>query len=464
MAAEQGKPYRKGQDGKGRGPRPDSRGPRPEAKPKPEAKLKSGKAVVSRSDAAVAGMDRKPYGHDLRGTVKSGRPGSGFGGSDCDGRYGSGRDAGRFGRGSSPRPDKPKAPSIRIPDPDKTIMVTDIETGMEVPIAVRDAGSEQFAARLKKVAKERRKWARKEDISCYRVYDADLPDFSVAIDRYDGVWKSEGETYLCIAEYEAPAMIDPMKVASRFADVVAIAPAVLGVPADHVFTKTRRREKGGGQYTDQQKGNFVAYTQEAGNVLQIDLGGYLDTGIFLDHRVTRGMVGEMAEGKSFLNLFSYTGTCTVHAAVGGARTTTTVDLSQTYLNWARRNMELNGCTGPEHTYVRADVLQWIAAECESGRRYDLIFVDPPTFSNSKAMGRDTWSVQRDHVRLLTHVAKLLTDGGQAVFSCNLRGFKPDEEALAHAGICLRDITEQTIPHDFERNARIHKCYLVTRSA
>ncbi len=422
---------------------------RPKSAGKSAAKSGVGKAVVSRSDAAVAGLDRKPYGHDLRGTVKSGRPGCG-------------RDDDRFGRGASARPAKPKAPSIKLPEADKTIMVTDVDTGMEVAVAVRDAGSDQFAARLKRVAKERRKWARKEDISCYRVYDADLPDFAVAIDRYDGVWKSEGESYLCIAEYEAPGMIDPVKVASRFADVAAIAPVVLGIPADHVFTKTRRREKGGGQYTDQQKGNFVAYTQEAGNVLQIDLGGYLDTGIFLDHRVTRGMVGEMAEGKSFLNLFSYTGTCTVHAAVGGARSTTTVDLSQTYLNWARRNMELNGCTGPEHSYVRADVLQWIAAECETDNRYDLIFVDPPTFSNSKAMGKDTWSVQRDHVKLLSHVVRLLTPGGQAVFSCNLRGFKPDVEELAKAGVALRDITEQTIPHDFERNPKIHKCYIATR--
>ena len=492
MASEQGKPYRKGPRPDSRGQKPgfksgskdgrkpgfrrddrgpkrdfgsddrrpkrdfksDDRGPKRDFKsdnrgPKPAPKPKSGKTVVSRSDAAVAGMDRKPYGHDLRGTVKTGRPGQG-------------RDDVGFRRDAASRPAKPKASGIKLPEPDKTIMVTDIDTGMEVAVAVRDAGSEQFASRLKRVAKERRKWARKEDISCYRVYDADLPDFAVAIDRYDGEWKSEGESYLCIAEYEAPGMIDPVKVASRFADVVAIAPVVLGIPADHVFTKTRRREKGGGQYTDQQKSNFVVYTQEAGNVLQIDLGGYLDTGIFLDHRVTRGMVGEMAEGKKFLNLFSYTGTCTVHAAVGGALSTTTVDLSQTYLNWAKRNMELNGCTGPEHRYVRADVLQWMVAECETENRYDLIFVDPPTFSNSKAMGRDTWSVQRDHVRLLTHVARLLEPEGCAVFSCNLRGFKPDVEELAKAGVVLEDITAQTIPHDFERNPKIHKCYIVKR--
>ena len=344
----------------------------------------------------------------------------------------------------------------------QTITVTDLESGRDVPVAVHDAGSAQFAARLKKVAKERRKWAKKNDIGCYRIYDADLPDFCVAIDRYDGVWKSEGESFVCIAEYQAPASIDPKKVQARLDDIVAITPIVLGIPAKHVFTKTRRREKGGGQYVDQQKKSFVAYTQETGNIVQIDLGSYLDTGIFLDHRVTREMVGHMAEGKNFLNLFSYTGTCTVHAAVNGARTTTTVDLSQTYLNWARKNMELNGCTGDQHRFVRADVLQWMVREVEeSNHRYDLIFVDPPTFSNSKAMGKDTWSVQRDHVRLLTYVSRLLAPGGEAVFSCNLRDFKLDIRALDKLGIIAQDITAQTIPHDFERNPKIHKCYIIT---
>ena len=203
--------------------------------------------------------------------------------------------------------------------------------------------------------------------------------------------------------------------------------------------------------------------QESGNVFECDLGSYLDTGIFLDHRVTREMVGSMAEGKSFLNLFSYTGTCTVHAAVGGAKSTLTVDLSQTYLSWAHRNMELNGCDGPEHGFVRADVLQWIEREARGWRRFDLIFVDPPTFSNSKAMGKNTWSVQRDHVKLLTNVVRLLERDGVAVFSCNLRNFKPDVEALAEAGVAIEDITPQTIPHDFERNVKIHCCYLVRKA-
>lgn len=342
-------------------------------------------------------------------------------------------------------------------------MVGSIDGGRKVEVLCRDKGADQFAARLRKVAKDRRKWARDNDVSCYRVYDADLPDFAVAIDRYDGVWKSEGESCLVIAEYQAPKSIDAAKAAARLDDAVEIASATFGIPREHVFLKTRRREKGGGQYTDQQKEGHVLYTQESGNVFECDLGSYLDTGIFLDHRVTREMVGSMAEGKSFLNLFSYTGTCTVHAAVGGAKSTLTVDLSQTYLSWAHRNMELNGCDGPEHGFVRADVLQWIEREARGWRRFDLIFVDPPTFSNSKAMGKNTWSVQRDHVKLLGNVVRLLERDGVAVFSCNLRNFKPDVEALAEAGVTIEDITPQTIPHDFERNAKIHCCYLVRKA-
>ena len=186
-----------------------------------------------------------------------------------------------------------------------------------------------------------------------------------------------------------------------------------------------------------------------------------------------------------LNLFAYTGVATLHAAAGGAKETTTVDLSQTYLDWAARNLAANGFAfevvdkpnrrdrtdggsargrrgGAANKLVRADVTRWIAEACRRHERYDLIFVDPPTFSNSKAMGRRTWDVQRDHVELLVGVSRLLADGGVAVFSCNLRTFKPDLEELARCGVEWEDITAQTIPHDFERNLRIHKCYLVRR--
>ena len=229
-----------------------------------------------------------------------------------------------------------------------------------------------------------------------------------------------------------------------------------------MFSKTRRRDKGGGQYRDMRGRSRVAWTGESGYVFEIDLGGYLDTGIFLDHRMTRELVGSMAEGARFLNLFAYTGTATVHAAGGGAASTVTVDLSQTYLSWAERNMKLNGFSGRNHRFVRSDVVRWITEERASKRRYDLIFVDPPTFSNSKAMGKDTWSVQRDHAELLIGVSRLLARGGKAVFSCNLRSFKPDTETLERYGVRLTDITADTIPEDFARNPKIHRCYLVER--
>ena len=344
-----------------------------------------------------------------------------------------------------------------------TILVADPHGGADHPVDVFDHTSEQFAARLKKNFKATRKWAAKEGVSCYRVYDADLPDYAVAIDLYTGADNADGITYLHIAEYAPPASIDPEKAARRFYDVLAIAPLALGVRPDHVFSKTRQRAKGGSQYAREKRHSYVTHVAESGHLFEVDFSSYLDTGIFLDHRPTRQWIEYHAAGKRFLNLFAYTGTATVYAAAGGASETTTVDLSQTYLDWARRNMELNGFTGEEHSFERADVMQWITQTRRSPLRYDLIFVDPPTFSNSKSMGTHTWDVQRDHVELLIGVSRLLTEDGCALFSCNLRSFKPDYEQLEKYGVVLEDVTESTIPFDFSRNQKIHHAYLVTRA-
>ena len=186
-------------------------------------------------------------------------------------------------------------------------------------------------------------------------------------------------------------------------------------------------------------------------------------GIFLDHRVTRNLVREHAkQARRFLNLFAYTGTATCYAADGGVEETVTVDLSNTYLDWAERNMRQNGFVGPQHHFVRDDVLAWIRDQRQTRNRWDLIFVDPPTFSNSSKMGRRTWDVQRDHVELLAGVSRLLAQGGHAIFSCNLRGFRPETRKLARAGVVLEDITAQTIPEDFARNQKVHHCYIVRR--
>lgn len=344
-----------------------------------------------------------------------------------------------------------------------SIVVPDSFGGADHVVEVHDGNAEQFASRLRKVFKERRKWAKREGVSCYRVYDADLPDYAAAIDIYDGAGEAAGKRFVHVAEYQAPSSIDPELARRRFDDVLALVPVVLGVRPDHVFSKVRERSRGGAQYRSAGRRSYVTHTEEMGLLFEVDLAGYLDTGLFLDHRDTRALVGSMAQGTRFLNLFAYTGSATVHAAAGGAASTTTVDLSSTYLEWAQRNMEANGFSDRSYSYVRSDVMTWIRDARRAGERYDLIFVDPPTFSNSKSMGARTWDVQRDHVELLVGVSRLLSRGGLAVFSCNLRTFKPDFEELERLGVELEDISPKTIPHDFERNPRIHKCYILRRA-
>ncbi|MGI6591512.1 MAG: class I SAM-dependent methyltransferase [Eggerthellaceae bacterium] len=343
------------------------------------------------------------------------------------------------------------------PVPRQLLTVVGLDDGIEHQVPVYEKGSDQFAARLRKVAKERRKWAQTMGISCYRIYDADLLDYMVAVDRYEDL---EGRPYLSIAEYAPPATVDQDRARRRFEDVLAIAPVVLGISPSDVFTKTRRQEKGGGQYRDAGSESRIIHVKEGGYTFEVDLGGRLDTGLFLDHRLIRQMIQDHSQGKSFLNLFAYTGSATVYAAGGGARSTMTVDMSGNYLQWAQRNMENNGFEGRAHRFEREDVMSWIADARRKHRIYDLIFVDPPTFSNSKQMGSRTWDVQRDHFELLVGISHLLERNGLCIFSCNLKNFKPNLWRLANFGISIEDISERTIPQDFERRMNIHKCYLV----
>lgn len=338
-------------------------------------------------------------------------------------------------------------------------------TVRDCDIAVYDAGSQQFAGRLNKVYKQRRKWAAKNKVSAYRVYDADLPDYNMAIDLYEGVGKDAGRRLVHVAEYAPPKSIDAGKAARRMTDALNIASVVLGVSADDVFVKRRVRAKGGSQYANQTVssspfGHLV--TQENGLLFEVDLASYLDTGLFLDHRDTRELVGKLAAGKSFLNLFAYTCTASVYAAARGAKFTTSVDLSNTYLQWGERNMELNGLMNGHQEFVRADCVEWVQQTRHTKMRWDLIFVDPPTFSNSAKMRQRGWDVQRDHAELLIGVSRLLTRGGAAVFSCNLRGFKLDRETIERAGVQVVNITDKTIPLDFERHAKVHHCFVLRR--
>ena len=335
--------------------------------------------------------------------------------------------------------------------------------GVQHSVGVAEKNSEQFAARLRKVARERAKWARKAGVSCYRVYDADLPDYAFAIDVYEADGSCERQRFVRMAEYQAPDTVDQDRAARRFSDACALVPAVLDIDRSQLFSKVRRREKGGGQYRDARERPRVVRVREAAYTFEVDLAGHLDTGLFLDHRETRRMIQDMAADARFLNLFAYTGTATVYAAGGGAAQTTTVDMSRTYLDWAQRNMRANGFAGPEHVFERCDVLEWVERSKRSGVAFDLIFCDPPTFSNSKSMGKRTWSVHRDHADLIQNLSSLLAQDGTLVFSTNLRTFKLDEQALDACGLVARNVTAETIPHDFERTPKVHRCYLVRRA-
>jgi 23S rRNA (guanine2445-N2)-methyltransferase / 23S rRNA (guanine2069-N7)-methyltransferase len=328
--------------------------------------------------------------------------------------------------------------------------------------ALSDAAA-AFSNRLRKNYRHLEKWARRTGVSCYRVYDADLPDYAVAVDLYTGAGPDAGSRWAHVAEYAPPAGIDPAKAQHRLDDVLLVVPEVLGLESEDVFLKVRQRQRGDSQYERVSRSGVVGIVAEGGLLFEVNLTDYLDTGLFLDHRLTREWIRELSPGKRFLNLFAYTGTVSAYAADGGASETTTVDLSATYVGWAERNMARNGFSGSQHRRVQADVLQWIdAAVATPEARFELIFCDPPTFSNSKRM-QETWDVQRDHAALLVRTAELLAPDGVLVFSCNRRKFALDLEGLTLAGLECEDVTARTIPQDFERKPGVHSCWLIRRS-
>ena len=309
-----------------------------------------------------------------------------------------------------------------------------------------------FANRLQKNIKKIEKWAKQQGLDAYRLYDADLPEYNVAVDRYGD--------HIVVQEYAAPKNIDENKARQRLLDAVTATLQVTGIETNKLILKVRQKQKGTNQYEKLANKGEYFYVNEYGAQLWVNLTDYLDTGLFLDHRLTRKMVGEMAKGKDFLNLFAYTGSATVHAALGGAKSTTTVDMSNTYLNWAEQNLILNDIEGKQHKLIQADCLQWLE-KCD--RQFDLIFVDPPTFSNSKRM-EDSWDVQRDHIKLMRNLKRILRSNGTIVFSNNKRGFKMDFEALDELGLSAVEISAKTLPLDFERNKQIHNCWIVTMKA
>lgn len=315
-------------------------------------------------------------------------------------------------------------------------------------------GAQMFANRLRKNIKSMQDWARRENVDCYRIYDADMPEYAFAIDQYgDG----EGNRWVVVQEYAPPKTIEPKAARQRRNEALAVIPHELAIEPDRLFIRERRQQKEGAQYEKLDNERQYHVVREQPYKFAVNFTDYLDTGLFLDHRLTRRYVGELARGKRFLNLFAYTGTATVYAAGGGAAASTTVDMSRTYLEWAKRNLALNDLAGPQHGFVQGDCLAWLQEQRDKPRRWDLMFIDPPTHSRSKRMEQD-FDVQRDHVQLLTLAAQLLAPDGVIVFSNNYTRFRLDREGLA--AFEVDDIGRKTLPRDFERNPRIHSCYVL----
>ena len=309
-----------------------------------------------------------------------------------------------------------------------------------------------FANRLTKNLKNLNKWAQREQISAYRVYDADLPDYNAAIDRYN--------EYYIIQEYQAPSTIKAYVAQQRLLDMIAATIRVTGALGDNVIVKSREKQKGEAQYAKREDalGHFIeVYEQEV--AFKVNLQDYLDTGLFLDARPIRRIIQALSAGKDFLNLFAYTCSASVMAALGGAKSTTSVDMSRTYLDWGRDNFALNHINPEAHSFIQADCLAYLSAD--QGKRYDLIYIDPPTFSNSKRMEK-SFDVQRDHLLMLGNLTRHLNDGGVVIFCTNKRNFKLDE-GLEQYGFSVENITAKTFDPDFKRDQQLHTCFKLTYS-
>jgi 23S rRNA (guanine2445-N2)-methyltransferase / 23S rRNA (guanine2069-N7)-methyltransferase len=313
-------------------------------------------------------------------------------------------------------------------------------------------GAQMVANRLRKNIRNLSRWLRNEDIHCYRLYDSDIPEYAIAVDIYES-----DRRLVHVQEYAPPRSVDAEKAQQRLEDALQAVRSVLDLGEGQLFVKVRRQQKGTAQYEKLAASGEFHEVLEGGCRFLVNMRDYLDTGLFLDHRITRSMLSELATGRRFLNLFAYTGAGTVHAAKGGARSTLTIDLSKTYLEWAKRNMLLNGFTGSEHAFIQANCVEWLE-KASSEQKFGLIFLDPPSFSTSKRM-KSVFDVQRDHVMLISNCMKILDPDGVLIFSNNLRKFRMDLETLS--AFSIQDISRNTLPKDFERNPRIHNCWKIT---
>ncbi len=312
-----------------------------------------------------------------------------------------------------------------------------------------DSKLQMFENRLTKVFRHISKLARRQNITCYRVYDDDIPEFPFSIEMY--------EDHVYIAEYNRKHGMEEDAHEEWLDTCLELISKVLGVPPGKIWVKQRqRKENRQSQYEKLSLESHIMTAHEAGLQFKVNLSDYLDTGLFLDHRITRSMVREEVKDKKVLNLFCYTGSFSVYAAAGGAAEVTSVDLSKTYLAWAEENMQLNGFNSPAYTFVHADVLQYL--DTLKLNTYDVVIIDPPTFSNSKRM-KDFLDIQRDHADMLNKVLLATKKDGVVYFSNNYRRFVLESDKINAASI--KDITKQTLPFDFQQKL-IRKCYRLTK--
>lgn len=323
----------------------------------------------------------------------------------------------------------------------------------EEQVEFTQSQSNDLGNRLKKNYQKLEKWAAKEGISAWRLYDADLPEYNAAVDVYND--------YLVIQEYAAPKDIPEAVAKDRLWHLIDTLAQELPFAADKMTLKVRQRQSGKQQYQKQEPRGLTTVVHEYGVQFEVNLSDYLDTGLFLDHRWARRELGRLSKGRRVLNLFAYTCSASVHAALSGAEEVVSVDLSRTYLQWGERNFALNGLRGRQYDFVQADCIQWLR-EQRPQQRFDVIFLDPPTFSNSKRMD-DVLDIQRDHIELLKLAARLLSNNGVILFSNNKRKFKLDETELAEAFLQAENLTERSISTDFARHKGIHYLFRVTHS-
>lgn len=333
--------------------------------------------------------------------------------------------------------------------------------GRRQQVSVSEPNSAQFAARLRKVAKERVRWARRAATSCFRVYDADLPDYALSVDLYVGVAASEGDRYAVVREHRRPRSVDAQRAARRFADAVALVSATLDVPAGQVLAHQWQE---GGDPSSGRGGRRAAPVPlcvgEGGLTLTIDLAGRPDTGLPLGQRGVRELVGSLAPGTRFANLTATSGAASVYAAAAGAASTVSVDAFPDRVDRVRTIMAANSFSGSRHRFVSVDLRSWLERELRAHHAYDLILCVPPAWMPARAPGEGDWELRRDHVALLGKAARLLAPGGRLVFACERRELRVDVAALEALGLCVEDVSDRTLPHDFERSAAAHRCHVI----